>query len=146
MNNFSHNRVQLAVEQLHVAIDLFLSKRSFVSALTLAGAAEEILGRKAERLGKEKVISTQHKIISNLLDRSNRKMQSFKEYAKSKNVARNKVKHFDPESDEDFCMNIEREAIAKIGNACKNYERCGMPFTEKILEFNGWHLSEKYKD
>jgi hypothetical protein len=41
----SYQRIDLATEQLDVALELFLSRRSFVSALTLAGAAEEILGK-----------------------------------------------------------------------------------------------------
>jgi hypothetical protein len=45
-------RVDLAIEQLDVALELFLSDRSDVSALTLAGAAEEILGRALALQGK----------------------------------------------------------------------------------------------
>ena len=41
----TYERIELAKEHLDLALDLFLSKRSMVSALTLAGAAEEILGR-----------------------------------------------------------------------------------------------------
>src|SRR5688572_22389684 len=37
----AYQRVKLAEEQLDVALDLFLSKRSLVSALPLAGAAKE---------------------------------------------------------------------------------------------------------
>jgi hypothetical protein len=41
----TYNRVDLAAEQLDVALSLFLENQSLVSALTLAGAAEEILGK-----------------------------------------------------------------------------------------------------
>ncbi len=45
MHQQTYKRVNLAIEQLDVAIELFLSEKSYISALTLAGAAEEILGK-----------------------------------------------------------------------------------------------------
>ena len=142
LNSAQHNRVALAVEQLHVAIDLFLSNRSTASALTLAGAAEEVLGRKAERFGEKKAMTAQHEIVAKLLVRAKREVPSFKDYAKECNDARNAVKHMDPDAEEDFQADLTSEAVAKIGAACNNYERCGLPLTDKMLEFHGWYHSE----
>jgi len=50
MPQYTFDRLQLAVEQLDVAIELFRSGRSDVAALTLAGAAEEILGKMLTRI------------------------------------------------------------------------------------------------
>jgi hypothetical protein len=38
-------KIDVAVDQLDWAIRLFLDHRAYVAAITLAGAAEEILGR-----------------------------------------------------------------------------------------------------
>lgn len=48
-----HDQIELAAEQLGTAIELFLAERSDVSVLTLAGAAEEILGRAVKLAGGE---------------------------------------------------------------------------------------------
>jgi hypothetical protein len=41
----TYTSVDLAVDQLNTAIGLFLNRQSYVSALTLAGAAEELIGK-----------------------------------------------------------------------------------------------------
>ena len=40
-----HNKIQIAIQQLEDAVELFLDKHSYGSATTLSGAAEEILGK-----------------------------------------------------------------------------------------------------
>ena len=142
MNQTQQNRVELAIEQLHIAIDLFLTNRSFVSALTLAGAADEVLGRKAERFGAKKAIAFEHEVIMRLLAKSKRAGTSFETFASARNEARNAVKHMKPTAEEVFVADLAREAVAKIGSACNNYERCGLPLTEKMREFTGWCLND----
>lgn len=51
---FTLTKIDAAVEQLDWAIKLFLDHQAYVPAITLAGAAEEILG---ELLGAESVFS-----------------------------------------------------------------------------------------
>lgn len=67
MHEDTNNRVALAIEQLHVAIDLFLSNTSDASAITLAGAADEILARKATRFGQPQAVEAKHKVMMMLL-------------------------------------------------------------------------------
>ena len=57
-----HNQIALAAEQLDVAIQLFLDERSDISALTLAGAAEEILGNAAKLAGGENALQRAYKV------------------------------------------------------------------------------------
>jgi hypothetical protein len=47
------------MEQLDVAIELFLSERSFVSALTFAGAAEGVLTNALKNKGKETALESE---------------------------------------------------------------------------------------
>jgi hypothetical protein len=58
---------EVALRQLEQAISLFLDERDFVSALTLAGAAEEILGNLLKRADMphalEEIIEGSLKII-----------------------------------------------------------------------------------
>jgi len=47
---FELTKIDAAVEQLDWAIRLFLDQKAYVPAITLAGAAEEILGKRPPRL------------------------------------------------------------------------------------------------
>lgn len=137
-----YNRVALAIEQLHVAIDLFLKNTSEASALTLAGAADEILARKATRLGKKQTVEIKHEVVSKLLQRIGRSSKPLALLRKEENAVRNLLKHLDPDDEENFEGHLGGEAVRKIASACSNYERCGLPLTEKMAEFRGWYLSD----
>ena len=47
------SKLEVAEHQLNVAIRLYLDEDDFVSAITLAGAAEEILGKLLEKQGRK---------------------------------------------------------------------------------------------
>lgn len=137
-----YNRVALAVEQLHVAIDLFLKNTSDASAITLAGAADEILARKATRFGQKQTVEIKHEVVSKLLQRIGRSPMPLSDLRREDNAVRNQLKHLNPNDDENFEGHLGSEAIHKIASACNNYERCGLPLTEKMAEFRGWYLSD----
>ncbi len=142
MTRDKHNRVALAVEQLHVAIDLFLAKTSDASALTLAGAADEVLGRKAKRFGAKQAIETKHEVMTLLLQRSGRTPGSIAELRRQENSVRNALKHLDPDEEEDFEGDLSWESVQKIVSACNNYLQCGLPQTDKMSEFYAWWVSD----
>ncbi len=56
MSEQTYNRLALAQEQLDVALSLFLDRRSHSSSITLAGAAEEIVGKELARRGDQPVL------------------------------------------------------------------------------------------
>jgi hypothetical protein len=60
-------RTNLAQKQLDVAIDLFLSKRCFVSSLTLVGAAEEILGKALTHGGKNNWLQHEYELTKSAM-------------------------------------------------------------------------------
>ena len=97
-----HSRIDLACEQLDVAIELFLVERSFVSSLTLAGAAEEIFGNEVENRGGRNTLSLRHDQHIRLVRRfkNSRFSPKLKVFEKEKkpfrtemNYARNAAKH-----------------------------------------------------
>jgi hypothetical protein len=47
------SKIEVAEHQLNAAIRLYLDEDDFVSAITLAGAAEEILGKLLEKQGRQ---------------------------------------------------------------------------------------------
>jgi hypothetical protein len=111
---FELSKIDAAVEQLDWAIRLLLDHQAYLPAITLAGAAEEILGQAADdRAGfaqlktffagrldiSEKIISQQHL-----------------------NKARNWLKHWDQRTDrEKICLELEDEAIQYIVRALTNF-------------------------
>ena len=64
MPDTTSERTSLAAEQLDVAIEMFLASRSDVSALTLAGAAEEVLGQAVKLRGGENVLQEWFQVTS----------------------------------------------------------------------------------
>jgi len=56
MSDRTYNRLDLASEQLAVALSLFLDKQSYAATITLAGAAEEVFGVELRRRGGHPVL------------------------------------------------------------------------------------------
>lgn len=117
----------LARIQIDTAIELY-EQNNFVSALTLAGAAEEISGKLLHRLNKPTILS---ELKSDL---SAQYSVSEKEIADALNQARNGFKHYV----EDNCekdIDIECEARILIQRAVINYCRLCNKKTENMSRF-----------
>ena len=110
---YSVNKIEAAAFQLDWAIRLFLDQKAYIPAITLAGAAEEILGEAvlneaafhklkvilSEKTGiEEKIISQEHL-----------------------NKTKNWLKHWkDLKDDENLEIELEKEAIQYIARAIAN--------------------------
>ena len=66
MTDQTYDKLDLATQQLDDAISLFL-KRQFVSALTLAGAAEEILSKALSHRGEQDSLERKYETLEPLL-------------------------------------------------------------------------------
>jgi hypothetical protein len=135
----TYNKIDIAVDQLEQALSLFLSGESYASSLTLAGAAEEILGKAAEIEGIENSLRELHRKYNdpNLVWINPPKTWS--EFTtKGKNVARNAVKHLSDESDLTFVCDLEDEALWMLVRAIDNYNRVGFNPTPRIKQFDDW--------
>lgn len=73
-------QIDLAIEQLDVALELFLEGRGIVSALPLTGAAEEIFGKALHN--RSNVLSFWHDQVYEVWD------VPWKKYVKKTNEAR----------------------------------------------------------
>ena len=156
-----HSRVDLACEQLDVAIELFFADRSFVSALTLAGAAEEILGTELKNRGGQSTIARRHaehqRLYQRLQDRwlypnVRFKLRSWADFIKKANYARNAAKHIEDKTapreayDQFFRDDPRAAAISMVLRAMHNQEMLGLPKSDLGHRFYGWHLSTIYSD
>jgi hypothetical protein len=110
------NKMEKAIVQLDKAVELFLSKDDPILSITLAGAAEEVLGNMIERDGR-KATHSQGKF--NL---SSDKLISEKEINdKYTNKIKNWLKHAGDPIDDEIDADPELEAIQYIIRGISNY-------------------------
>lgn len=136
---FEHNRVALATEQLELALELFLSGRSYVSALTLAGAAEEIFGSTLTSSGRENSLAYQYdRFMSAEAFLKGLPKEQFKAFATDMNTVRNAAKHIGRNGQATVRGDLRTEALWMIVRACDNYRRLNLPVLDKIVAFEEW--------
>lgn len=137
MSEHTYDRLTLALEQLNVALSLFLEGRSHASAITLAGAAEEVFGKELSRRGKQPVLDWEfgekadmHRLLhGNELER--------KKFIEEKNFVRNVLKHFNDNEPAKIVMDLEDAAFWMLVRACENAHRLGLGI-ERFREFDDW--------
>lgn len=110
---FIISKIDAAVDQLDWSIRLFLDHQAYVPAITLAGAAEEIIG---ETLSSESAFSLLKARLSARYGLAE-KVVSQSHLNKSKNW----LKHWQGLRDEEtVCLELETEAIQYIVRAVAN--------------------------
>ena len=120
------SKLDAATRQLEVAIDLFLSKKDPLAVITLAGAAEEILGILVKNNGKENMID-----VIKELDKKVTGGRDFKILNNEINGLRNALKHAN-NLDEHFIDFDEDAPVAYLMRAIVNYNRLGLTLTENM--------------
>lgn len=134
----TYNRVDLAVEQLEIALIMFLEKQSYVATLTLAGAAEEVLGNALKLQGEQTSLQLKFQGVEPVHAALHRKPLKWSDFADRENLARNAAKHMKSASDATVTVDLEQAAVWMIVRACENYDRLGLPRIAKMAEFNEW--------
>lgn len=118
------SKLDAAQMQLERAIKLFVDGDDYVSALTLAGAANELLGGAIEAKGWRPSRNKMLDAYPNILALSTGKpppVMTEKEIGTIINEARNWLKHYN--DGEPILMNPENEAHFLISQAVDNYFR-----------------------
>ena len=132
---FQVNKLNIALHQLERAILLFLNENDLISALTLAGAAEEILGTYVKNKGIEPCIVAQAKLLKDQdLSALSEKEIKFLHL----NLARNALKHFHNEAEEHMALALETEAIALIVRGLDNVVKLEIKFSKAMNDFVLW--------
>lgn len=117
--------LEIAHQQLERAIDLFMGPKDYISALTLAGAAEEILGKLLNKRGQSHWLD---EITSGALDAlgfvdddaySSEGKAARKEVANLANFYKNRCKHFSENDQISFPVDVK--AAEMIDRAISNY-------------------------
>jgi hypothetical protein len=135
----SLRKVEIARLQLSEAINLFVSEK-FLCALTLAGAAEEILGRLAVMGGQPSTIQASAAAIlelKNKLGLTSLNSVTEKSMFQSWNAARNTVKHHDKSDPDPVVMNLCDEAYWMIRRAIANGKLINLEI-DNAQDFENW--------
>ena len=134
-----HHKISLAVEQLETAIALFINDRNFCSALTLAGAAEEILGQALKIRGIENSLQEAFRTYHDSDFAWIHQPKTWSEFTTGgKNRVRNAIKHARDIEDLTVSADMEDEALWMIVRATDNFQRLGFGPTALMNEFDGW--------
>ena len=114
------NKSNIAIVQLRRAIQLY-NKRDFICAITLAGAADEILGGLALNRQGYNTLDNEKWFWDGIAQEFNKDKPSKDKIKKVNNKVKNHLKHHDNSDDVVVTADFEFEAECKINSAIKNY-------------------------
>jgi len=137
MAEHTYLRVDLAKEQLEVALALFLDHQFFAAVITLAGAAEEIFGKELIRRGNQSALEWKFdhiKVSHELLYRKNLPPKAF--FAEENRI-RNALKHLGGNDTATLDANLEEAACWMLVRACENSKRLDIEIA-RFSDFDNW--------
>lgn len=134
-----HKKVDIARSQLETAIRLFFYGGDHYAVLTLAGAADEILGQILKALGKEPALHSFARSYSLIIDALYGKRLEEGKLRKKMNAARNEVKHFDSFEEMTIAFDAREEAVCMISRAVENYKELHLPCSDEVERFEKYH-------
>ncbi len=110
----------IALEQLRSAAKHY-KKKEYISAITLAGAAEEILGQIAKKRNNTNEYEKETEYLKSIYKYYNKSLPDDKVIKRSINKVKNELKHND--SGENLWINsdFENEAVVLFVKAVKNF-------------------------
>ena len=138
-DNATLSKSEVAQIQLVEAISLFIARR-FLPAVTLAGAAEEILGNLLVRKSELPVIKESTKAIEILRQKTGLAAmgtKSEKEMINGWNATRNSMKHLGNLEDDPITLNLCDEAYWMIRRALANAQKLQVSISN-AQDFENW--------
>jgi hypothetical protein len=120
MSQRRYKKRGIAMKQLRMAIQLF-NRGDFVCAVTLAGAAEEILGRSAAERAGTTALDGQVAFWTQVAAVFGKTPPDRKRVVGAHNRLRNELKHNDSGGNEWITADYEFEALDLIDRAVRNY-------------------------
>lgn len=113
-------REQITETQLFRAIELFCASEDFISAITLAGAADEILGKLVKQKGGVNALDEEASYQCDMLLSFFGRSANPKEFKDMENFEKNQVKHINEPTIE---FDQEQKAVDLITRAIENYKK-----------------------
>lgn len=136
------DKLEIADQMLESAIEEFLDKRRFHTALNSAGVAAELYAKAIRLQGGTE---SQRKVLDAAIELMNQwgvPDPSLKALKKIANHMKNGIKHFDSESDRYIELDAEEEAMYMIAEAMSNKEMLGREETSAMSRFSEFGRSK----
>ena len=133
----THERLVLARGQLDTALDLFLDHKNYSSAITLAGAAEEIFGKALTLGGRKSALDSSYEsmtVFHRMLHGTELDKTS---YVGKENSARNALKHLQNDRGPTITIDLEDAACWMLVRAIQNGRELGYEFV-RFQDFENW--------
>jgi hypothetical protein len=135
MNSSPYKRIpkeELARSQLAVALRFYMQGEEFPAVITLAGAAEEILGKIAQKKGFDPALTATVKDLMKIYKLAWGREATEKDFVSLRNHARNEMKHLC--SGQDVSLDYEKEAAQMLSRAFQNFLLCfGSPHPDQCM-------------
>jgi hypothetical protein len=110
MGRQTYSRIALAIEQLDTALSLFLEYDSYASAITLAGVAEEVLGRELTGRGCKPVLEWKFDQTALVYSQLFKAPLIKKDFVRTENKVRDALKHFHDLKDSTITVDLQEAA------------------------------------
>ena len=133
----TYNRLLLAKGQLNTALDLFLDNKNYSSAITLAGAAEEIFGNALILGGGKSALDSSYESMTEFHTMLYGTDLNKKMYISKENLARDALKHLQNDKGPTITVDIEEAACWMLVRAIQNGKKLGFEF-ERFHDFDNW--------
>jgi len=139
MSAEQHKKVDIATCQLETAIRLFFYGGDHYAVLTLAGAADEILGQILKALEKEPALHSFARSYALVMHALYNEQLDEREIQRQANAARNSVKHFNSFNELTVTFDAREEAVRMISRAIENHKALRLPPSEEIERFEKYY-------
>ena len=130
-----YTKLEIASRQLEMALTIFNSGGGPFSALTLAGAAEEVFGKFVKKNGEPAAIDHLADSYIHLKAVHSGEVPSKSEACSRINSAKNSVKHMNLVGDEYVYLDPKWEAHEMIMRCIVNFKLLEQPLTNAMIEF-----------
>jgi hypothetical protein len=117
----AYYRDELALTQLETALRLFFEGNDFASVITLAGAADEILGKLLVSDGRENSLEVLKKSVAAIYQKLDGGTIDASEIADRANRTKNSLKHWDKGQPLVVKVDLAQEASDMLFRAIDNY-------------------------
>ena len=117
----AYYRDELALMQLETALHIFFEGNAFASVITLAGAADEILGKLLLSAGRENSLEVLKKAVAEIYQKLDGGTIEPSEIADRANRAKNSLKHWDEGQPLVVKVDLAQEASDMLFRATNNY-------------------------
>lgn len=117
----AYYRDDLALQQLEVALRLYFEGSDFASAITLAGAADEIFGKLLACEGRDNSLENIKQSVAAIHQKLYNEPIDPKQIADRANRAKNSLKHWDRDQPLIVKLDLAQEASDMLFRAIDNY-------------------------